>query len=203
MNEFDAMEAVAEDVELEEDFEEAPEEAIPEAPKPYYVTKTALNAALQLEATQAAQSKLSRILTYCCFGVLVLLLGATVWMYVKEPATSYLLYLVLEVLVLAYVVYTHFFGQKRSLQKWERQIQSQYGVNALHLTSEFYDLTFMQNVAETGNDMDCGYSSIEKIEETEHIILLRCGKNRWFFVEKSGVEDVEGFRAFIHEKCGV
>lgn len=172
-------------------------------PEPCFVAKTALTAELQLEATKAAQTKLSRALTWACTGILAVLLGFTIWQYVLTPSSGNLLFLVVEVLLGAYIIYTQFFGQKRALKKWERQIQSQYGVNALHLTCEFYELTFVQTVAETGNDMDCGYSSIERIEETEHSYLLRCGKSRWFFVEKSGVEgDLTAFRDFLREKCG-
>lgn len=172
-------------------------------PNPYFVTKTALSAELQLEATRAARTKASIALLWACAGILAVLLGFSIWQYIAAPSGSNLLFIGAEVLLAAYILYSHFFGQKRALKKWESQIQTQYGVNALHLTCEFYELVFVQSVAETGNELDCGYTAIEKIEETEHCFLLRSGKNRWFFIEKSGVEgDLKEFRDFLRKKCG-
>lgn len=172
-------------------------------PEPLFVAKTALSAELQLEATRAARTRAGRVLLWACAGILLVLLGFSVWQYISAPSNANLLFIVAEVLLAAYIIYAHFFSQKRTLKKWESQIQAQYGVNALHLTTEFYELVFVQTVAETGNDIDCGYTAIEKIEETEHCFLLRSGKNRWFFIEKSGlVGDPAAFRSFLREKCG-
>ncbi len=182
---------------------DAPVGATPEAaPAPHFVTHTDLTAELQLEATRAARGKGGQWLLWACAGILLVLLGFTVWQCVLAPSAGNLLFLVVELLLGAYIVYANFFGQKAAMKKWQRQLQDQYGVNALHLTCEFYDLTFVQTVRETGSELDCGYSSIEKIEEIEHSYLLRCGKSRWFFVEKSGLAQPEAFRAFLREKCG-
>lgn len=189
MNEFEAMDAPA-------------GEASETAPAPHFVTQTALTAELQLEATRAARGKYGKWLIWACAGILLVLLGFTVWQCVLSPSVGNLLFLAAELLLGAYIVYANFFGQKAAMKKWQRQIQNRYDTNALHLTCEFYDLTFVQTVRETGNELDCGYSSIEAIEETAHSYLLRCGKSRWFFVEKAGLEQPEAFRAFLREKCG-
>ena len=87
---------------------------------------------------------------------------------------------------------------------WEENLLKKYGSNALHLTTEFFECSLCQSVKETGDSLVEGYSSIDAMKESEHLFLLRCGSQQWFFVEKAGFVkgSAEDFRQFISGKIG-
>ena len=89
-------------------------------------------------------------------------------------------------------------------RSWQQNIQSKYGSNALHLHTDFYDLTLAQTLQENGEVLDAGYSTITELRETEHLFLLHCGRQQWYFVNKAGFTKgtPDEFRAFISERIG-
>ena len=103
---------------------------------------------------------------------------------------------------LAYLVYNQFFAPKRALQKWEDGMVKNYGVKEIHLTTEFYDRIFVQTNDITQEPIEEGFSGINDFRETEHLFLLQCRHQKWFFVDKAGftVGTPEQFRAFFTER---
>ena len=57
---------------------------------------------------------------------------------------------------------------------------------------------------ENGEVLDAGYSTITELRETEHLFLLHCGRQQWYFVNKAGFTKgtPDEFRAFISERIG-
>ena len=51
---------------------------------------------------------------------------------------------------------------------------------------------------------DAGYSTITELRETEHLFLLHCGRQQWYFVNKAGFQKgtPDEFRTFISERIG-
>lgn len=93
---------------------------------------------------------------------------------------------------------------RTALRRWQQNIQSKYGSNALHLHTDFYDLTLAQTLQENGEVLDAGYSTITELRETEHLFLLHCGRQQWYFVNKAGFTKgtPDEFRTFISERIG-
>ena len=60
------------------------------------------------------------------------------------------------------------------------------------------------SLQENGEVLDAGYSTITELRETEHLFLLHCGRQQWYFVNKAGFTKgtPDEFRAFISERIG-
>ena len=110
----------------------------------------------------------------------------------------------LLVLVVGYALFNQLRGPRTALRRWQQNIQSKYGSNALHLHTDFYDLTLAQTLQENGEVLDAGYSTITELRETEHLFLLHCGRQQWYFVNKAGFTKgtPDEFRTFISERIG-
>lgn len=184
---------------------EIAEEATVEPLEPAkFVVKTTLCAESQLEASKKLVPKVTQYISFVGIGLIVVLLGLTIWQYVTTKATDRLYMAGLLVLVLAFFVYSRLSNDKRALKRWESDLQRRYHSNALHLTTEFFDHSLAQSVEECDDLIVEGYSKISELRETEHLLLLRCSARQWFFLAKDGFEtgSVDDFRTFIQAKIG-
>lgn len=172
--------------------------------EPKFLVETTIDAEIQLEASRGVMPKATRILSYICIGITVVLLGVMIWQYVLTRNSTHLLLTVLLAVVLAATLFNQIRGPRSALKRWQTSIQNEYGVNALHLRTEFYELTLAQTLLENDTLTDAGYSAISQIKETEHLFLLHNGKQKWFFINKEGfrVGTPEEFRTFIQSKIG-
>ena len=169
---------------------------------PNFVVKTTLDKNAQFEASRGAGSKFARILTYVLLGIAVVLIGVMIYLFIADGSTKNIFIVLLLLVGLAYLVYNQFFAPKRALQKWEDGMVKNYGVKEIHLTTEFYDRIFVQTNDITQEPIEECFSSINDFRETEHLFLLQCRHQKWFFVDKAGftVGTPEQFRAFFSER---
>ena len=95
-----------------------------------------------------------------------------------------------------------FFKQKTAYEIGTGNWSSDVCSSDLH--TDFYDLTLAQTLQENGEVLDAGYSTITELRETEHLFLLHCGRQQWYFVNKAGFTKgtPDEFRAFISERIG-
>ena len=165
---------------------------------------TTIDANIQYEASKSLMPRYVQLLTWVCFGLSVVLLGIMVWQYVMTKNTMHLELALLLVLVVGYALFNQLRGPRTALRRWQQNIQSKYGSNALHLHTDFYDLTLAQTLQENGEVLDAGYSTITELRETEHLFLLHCGRQQWYFVNKAGFTKgtPDEFRTFISGKIG-
>ena len=170
--------------------------------EPKFVVKTTLNVDTQLEASQAAGGRFSRILTLVLLGISVVLFGVMTYLYVSGREKKNLFILILLVFAIGYLVYNQFFAPKRALRRWESNIRANYGVTEIHLTTEFYELTLAQSTDISDEVLEECYSSVTGFRETKHLFLLQCRHQKWFFMDKNvfTVGSPEEFRAFFSEK---
>ncbi len=147
---------------------------------------TTIDADIQYEASKSLMPRYVQLLTWVCFGLSVVLLGIMVWQYIMTKNTMHLVLALLLVLVVGYALFNQLRGPRTALRRWQQNIQSKYGSNALHLHTDFYDLTLAQTLQENGEVLDAGYSTITELRETEHLFLLHCGRQQWYFVNKAG-----------------
>ena len=94
---------------------------------------------------------------------------------------------------------------KKAMQNWEMSIRQRYGSSALHLTTEFYELSLAQTLEEDEEQFTVeGYSSIFELKETENLFLLRHGRDQYYFISKKGFTTgtAEEFRTFIQKRIG-
>ena len=138
-----------------------------------------------------------------CFGW-QLVLGLCASWSVPLLCAGLVVLALLLVLVVGYALFNQLRGPRTALRRWQQNIQSKYGSNALHLHTDFYDLTLAQTLQENGEVLDAGYSTITELRETEHLFLLHCGRQQWYFVNKAGFTKgtPDEFRAFISERIG-
>lgn len=155
--------------------------------RPVFTATTRLNAALQQEAATALTPKLTQAVSWICFGLLAVMAGLLVWQLIATGNKNNAILLGILVLTMAFLAYNKFTAPKKALRRWEEGIRRQYGTDCLTLQTEFYPHTLAQTLAENGEVAVEGYSSLSRIAETEHLLLLRRSRDNWFFVEKSGV----------------
>ena len=105
---------------------------------------TTIDADIQYEASKSLMPRFVRLLTWVCFGLSVVLLGIMVWQYVMTKNTMHLVLALLLVLVVGYALFNQLRGPRTALRRWQQNIQTKYGSNALHLHTDFYDLTLAQ-----------------------------------------------------------
>ena len=160
--------------------------------EPKFSVDTTIDADIQYEASKSLMPRYVQLLTWVCFGLSVVLLGIMVWQYVMTKNTMHLVLALLLVLVVGYALFNQLRGPRTALRRWQQNIQSKYGSNALHLHTE------------NGEVLDAGYSTITELRETEHLFLLHCGRQQWYFVNKAGFTKgtPDEFRTFISERIG-
>ena len=170
--------------------------------EPMFSAKTVLSVESQLEASTGASSRLAKILTYAMLGIVAVLLGTVVYSYIVNRDKKFLFLGLALIIAAAYMVYNQFFAPKRALEKWRSGIEKSYGVSEIHLTTDFYDRILVQSTDISDETVEEGYSGLTAFRETEHLFLLQCKHQRWFFVDKSGftVGSPDAFRTFMAEK---
>ncbi len=172
---------------------------------PKFVVRTTLNVNMQLEATDAVQSKGFHIFSFACMGLCAAMFIALIVLYFIDKSSSNLFMAAIVLLALAFLIYNKYSMPKKSMARWEAGIERSFGTKELHLNTEFYELSLIQVLEENEENMsDSGYSEISEMKETENLFLLRCGKRQWYFVEKKGfkVGNPDAFRKFITERIG-
>ena len=137
---------------------------------------TTIDADIQYEASKSLMPRYVQLLTWVCFGLSVVLLGIMVWQYVMTKNTMHLVLALLLVLVVGYALFNQLRGPRTALRRWQ----------------------------ENGEVLDAGYSTITELRETEHLFLLHCGRQQWYFVNKAGFTKgtPDEFRTFISERIG-
>lgn len=185
---------------LEEYGEE--QEAL-ELPQSLFQVETTLNAAIQKEASQTVRGKLPEILSWIFIAMCVGLFALLLWQQLTQGGQNIPM-LVVAGFAMVLALYNKFVSSKRALKRWEENLIRQCGTNALHLSTEFFERSLCQSVRETQESLVEGYSTIDAVKESEHLFLLRCGRQQWFFVEKAGFVkgSPDAFRSFISEKIG-
>ena len=190
-------------METEEILEETVEESMDE---PLFVCETVIDVKTQGEASKAASGKSALIMslvTYItCLAMVVYLVVDSI---LNDCWDKNGLMLVLAVGVMVYAFFSRKNAPKKALLRWEAAIRRKFGTPALHITTEFYELSLAQTLQEDEEQfLGDGYSSILELKETENLFLLRHSKNQYYFVSKAGFTKgtAEEFRKFIQEKIG-
>lgn len=98
---------------------------------------TTIDADIQYEASKSLMPRYVQLLTWVCFGLSVVLLGIMVWQYVMTKNTMHLVLALLLVLVVGYALFNQLRGPRTALRRWQQNIQTKYGSNALHLQHGF------------------------------------------------------------------
>ena len=78
--------------------------------------------------------------------------------------------------------YYRLYSTAQDAEQMQRTIFEQY--EAMLQNAEQTTLT----VTENGETVERGYSSLGELRQTEHLILLRSGKQQWFFLARDGIE---------------
>ena len=192
-----------ENLEILEEMEIESEEEEVQLPEALFRVETTLNAAIQKEASETVRGKLPEILYWVFIAMCVGLFAVLLWQQLSQDRNQIPM-LVVAGFALVLALYHKLVASKRALKRWEENLIRQCGSDSLHLTTEFFERSLCQSVKETGDSLVEGYSSIDSMKESEHLFLLRCGRQQWFFVEKAGFADgtPEAFRRFISEKIG-
>ncbi len=173
---------------------------------PIFVCNTVIDVNAQMEASKAAMGKSGLIASLIMFGVCGLAEGYLILDSIRND--HWQKNAIMIILLAALAIFTFFTrngAMKKATAKWEESILKRYGSPALHLTTEFYELSLAQSLREDEEQFVCdGYSAITEMAETEHLFLLRHGKNQFYFIAKDGFTrgTPEAFRSFILERIG-
>lgn len=173
---------------------------------PVFICKTVIDSDSQLEGSKAAMGKKTVGSSWAFYGLYVLLAGYLVAdSIINSHWQKNAFMLVLVAAMTGFTIYSKKTGTKRAMAHWEEAIAKKYGAKSLHVTTEFYNLSLVQTIAEDEEQLICdGYSSITKVVETENLFLLNHGKDKYYFIAKNGITGgtVDQFRTFIQEKIG-
>jgi hypothetical protein len=173
---------------------------------PLFVCNTVIDVNMQQEASKAAMGKSNLISNLVVYGMCAAML---VYLVVDSISKSHWkqngVMMVLVALVAVFATFSKNSTPKKAMARWEEAIIKRYGTSALHVTTEFYELSLAQTLKEDEEQfIGDGYSSILEVKETEHLFLLRHAKNQYYFVAKDGFTkgNVEEFRSFIMARTG-
>jgi len=189
------------------DMQESMEqEEVIEQDHPVFVCDTVLDVYAQLEAAKAAVGKRNRgfnIAMYMGFALMAgyLILDSALNQRWQANAFSF----VLVGAIMVFLLVSRFSSPKKAMAHWEEAMIKKYGSPALHINTEFYELSLAQSLREDEEQLVCdGYSSVKELVETENLFLLRHGKNQYYFVAKNGfrVGTADQFRSFIEQRIG-
>jgi len=189
------------------DMQESMEqEEVIEQDHPVFVCDTVLDVYAQLEAAKAAVGKRNRgfnIAMYMGFALMAgyLILDSALNQRWQANAFSF----VLVGAIMVFLLVSRFSSPKKAMAHWEEAMIKKYGSPALHINTEFYELSLAQSLREDEEQFVCdGYSSVKELVETENLFLLRHGKNQYNFVAKNGfrVGTADQFRSFIEQRIG-
>lgn len=189
------------------EYEEVTEqEEVPQAQDPIFVCNTAIDANAQMEASKAAMGKSGLIASLIMFGICGIAEGYLILESIRNDHWQKNAFMIILIAAVAlFTFFTRNGAMKKATAKWEESITKKYGSPALHVNTEFYELSLAQTLRENEEQFVCdGYSSITEMVETEHLFLLRHAKNQFYFVAKDGFTrgTSEEFRSFILERIG-
>lgn len=174
--------------------------------QPIFVCHTVIDVNSQKEASEAAMGKSSRGANWVMYGMCLLMGGYLVAdSIINSRWQQNAIMLILVAAIGVFAVFSRNGAQKKALARWEEAIINKYGSPALHVTTEFYNLSLAQTIKEDDEQfIGDGYSSIMEMVETENMFLLRHGKNQYYLVAKSGfvTGTAEEFRTFMQERIG-
>lgn len=172
--------------------------------EPKFIVNTTIDAQCQMEASKGLAPKSAKVMNYIIFAILGVLLVVSVWQYIEQRESSMLYTLLLLAGTLLLLVFFQFRAPHSATRRWEANLRKSFGTNALHVHTEFYDLTLSQTMAENDSCIEEGYSVISAMKETENLFLLRRGKQQWFFIAKDGFTKgtPDEYRAFILARIG-
>lgn len=186
----------SEEIQETEKKEEAP------LPELLFSARTVLDGDSQLEATQATTGKSAAIVSYVIMGLCAAMMVALIVAFFTSHNSSNLLMAGLLLICVAFVIYNMKIAPKKAVQRWENDMIRMVGEPRVHLLTEFYDLSMIQTVEESPDNMvDAGYSELRILKESEHLLLLKASGRQWFMIDKEGFTkgDAESFRKFIKE----
>lgn len=176
----------------------------PQELKPRFSVQTELNIALHEEANRAMSGKTGTIMFFVAVGMIAAYLIASIWLLLSSQNGASWLSIVICLIAIGMLLYSRLFGQKKQLKKWEERVQASFGTNALHLTVDFYEHILTQTIRESGDSVECGYSQLRELRESEHLFLLKNSNGNFFFLDKSAVcgGSAGELRAFLQERIG-
>ena len=182
-------------------------EEVPEVQdQPVFVCNTVIDVDAQLEASKAAMGKTGRItdlIVYLISAAMVIYLVIDSIRNSRWQQNAFTFILVGAILV--FILISRKSAPKKAMARWEEAIIKRYGSPALHINTEFYELSLAQSLREDEEQFICdGYSSIKEMIETENLFLLRHGNNQYYFVSKRGftLGTADQFRSFIEQRMG-
>lgn len=194
-------------MDINEELENKDETEVSEAiDSPIFVCHTVLDGNAQEEIMKIALGKKAMGTDVVIYSMCILLSGYMIADSILNHAWSrHALWLGVMVIlaILTFVLRKN--APKRAVKYWEESIIKQYSTSALHTTTEFYNRSLAQSIEEDEDQIIVdGYSSIEKMTETENYFLLHYGNSRAYVVAKKGFEGntEEQFRTFITERIG-
>ena len=193
-----------EELDIVEEMEDEEEVVIQD--HPIFVCKTVIDRNSQQEASQAALGKSGFYTSLALYGMcavmgVYLILDSIIHSHWQK--NGIMLFFVAAITV--FTIYSRISAPKRAMNHWEEALIKRYGSPALHVTTEFYNLSLAQTIQEDEEQfVGDGYSSIMEVVETENMLLLRHGKNQYYFVAKNGFVqgNAEQFKTFIQERIG-
>ena len=177
-----------------------------EQDQPLFVSKTVIDVNTQSEASMAAMKKRVRNTNRVLYGFTGAIAITMVVDAVRNQSwgKNGVMLLILAILMV-FVALSQKNMPKKAMQNWEMSIRQRYGSSALHLTTEFYELSLAQTLEEDEEQFTvAGYSSIFELKETENLFLLRHGRDQYYFISKKGFTTgtAEEFRTFIQKRIG-
>ena len=174
--------------------------------QPVFVCNTVIDVDAQLEASKAAMGKTGRIsdlILYLISAAMVIYLAIDSIRNSRWQQNAFTFILIGAVMV--FILISRKSTPKKAMARWEEAIIKKYGSPALHINTEFYELSLAQSLREDEEQFICaGYSTIIEIVETENLFLLRHGKNQYYFVSKKGftLGTADQFRSFMMQRIG-
>ena len=174
--------------------------------RPLFVSQTVIDVNTQREASMAAMKKRIQTTNRVLYGFTIAIAIPMVIDAIRNQTwTKNGIMLLVLALLMVFVSVSQKKMPQKAMQNWELAIRRKYGSPALHLTTEFYELSMAQSLEEDEDQFTvAGYSSIHELKETENLFLLRYGKDQYYFISKKGFTTgtAEKFRTFIQERIG-
>lgn len=197
-------------MDINETLDTMEETDLPETPEitdhPLFICKTTIDIQTQEEVSKAVMGKAALGTDLLMYGMCLLVGGYLVLDSILNSRwgqNAFMLAVMVALAILTFVL--RLTMPKKNLKRWEEAMIKKYGSPALHITTEFYNLSLAQTTQEDEDLLSVdGYSSIDEVKETENLFLLRYQKERYYFVAKKGftLGSEAQFRSFITGRIG-
>lgn len=184
--------------------EESEEQVVQDHPT--FVCNTVLDMAAQGEITKCVMGKSALGTDMVMYGMCLIIGGyliADSIIHNRWASNALMLGVIVFLAIMTFVLRKT--SPKKALKRWEDAIIQRYGSPALHITTEFYNLSMAQMLKEDEEQTTVdGYSSIREMKESENFFLLRHGKTQYYIVSKKGFTTgtADQFRTFITGRIG-